>query len=298
MSVLLLPGEHVGGHEILHHLGSGARVEVYAALGPTGEPCALEIVTMRAYGARDPYARLAEQERAIARIAHPAVVRPTGLGVWEDRIWRSRELVEGETLRQRLAAGRPPLEVGLAWMLEACDAVAEAHRVGVVHGALTPDALVVTAGDAVKVTGFGLGALGGCGAESTEEQRLVAALHQPFEQSFGGPPDPRWDVYAMGLILYEVLTGAHPMGNEARPLEDVRTWIITGTPEPLLARAPDTPPALAALVHQAMERDVEQRLPTARALADGVREALGQCRAYRTRVDVEVSTCVSDHARG
>jgi serine/threonine-protein kinase len=276
---LLLPGEYVGGHEILHHLGSGERVEVYAALGPTGEPCTLEIVNVGEGRTASVAARLVEQGKAIARIAHPAVVQPDGVGAWEDVVWRSSALIEGETVRQRLAAGRPPLDVALAWMLQACEAVAAAHRGGVIHGGLTPDSLIVSADDTVKVIGFGLVALRGCGVESTDEQYLLAALHQPLEQSLGMPIAEGWDVYAMGLIGYEILTGIHPMGNEARPKADVFTWHVTGKPEPLLAHAPETPPVLAALIHHAMEKDVEKGRPTVRALADGARDALDGLRS-------------------
>jgi serine/threonine-protein kinase len=279
MNTLLFPGEWVGRHEILHHLGSGARVEVYAALGPTGEPCTLEIVTVRPQLTAGVYARLAEEGQTIARIVHPGVVLPEQAGAWDNRVWRSSAWIDGEPLRHRLAAGPPPLEVALAWILHACDAVAEAHRHGVVHQGLTPDTLIVTSDDTVKILGFGLAALRGLGVESTDDQALIAALHRPLEQTFGEPVATGWDVYALGLIGYEILTGIHPMGNQARPEGDVFTWHVTGVPEPLLSRAPGTPPALAALIEQAMEKDSAKRLPTVRALADGARAALEGLRA-------------------
>jgi serine/threonine-protein kinase len=280
MTTLLQPGETWADHEILHHLATGDRAEVYAAIGPTGEPRALKIIATEENLTAKVHARLAQEGVALTMIVHPGVVRFHAVGLHQGRVWISLALIEGDTLRARLdaAGGRLPLDVVLYWIQQACDGLAEAHRVGVTHRDVTPENILVSPDDTVKVVDFGLANLAGGGVKTTTEQAVGSARYMAPEQVKSAPAHAGMDVYAICVVLYEAAAGVHPMGKQARTLIDVVSWQVYTPPPSLRALAPWVPSDLAALIHQGLEKDPAKR-PTMRALTDGVRDALARLQA-------------------
>ncbi len=229
MSTRLQPGDCCAGHEIVQHLSTGGSAEVYAARLPSGELRALKIMAVERAAAPSLPARFAQEGEALALIVHPSVVRFYDAGVWEDRVWLSLELAPGETLGRRLRArGRPPLDDLLPWIQQACEGLAEAHRVGVFHRDLTPENLLVMPGGAVKVIGFGMAKLRAWGVATTREQQIGSAKYRPPEQVRGAPAQASMDVYAIGQVLYEALAGEHAMGDAPRSMIDVVAWQLSG----------------------------------------------------------------------
>ena len=284
MTTIFQPGDRCGDHEILHHLATGDHAEVYAAVGPNGEPRAIKLVATDAHLTAKVHARLAQEGVALTLIVHPGVVRFHGAGIWEDRVWLSLELVLGDTLRERLraAGGRVPLDVALYWMAQACDGLAEGHRVGVVHRNLTPDNVIVGPDDTVKVVDFGLAKLLGHGFKTTKDQAIGSEMYMSPEQTLAAPGAPAMDVYASAVILYEMIAGFHPMGAGKHGLIDVIRWHQAGQPPRLRALVPWVPSDVDALVHQGLEKDPARR-PTMRAFTDGARDALSRRRAPERR---------------
>ena len=284
MTTLLQPGERCADYEILHHLATGDHAEVYAVVGPVGEPRALKLVATDEGLTATVYARLAQEGEALTLIVHPGVVRFYAAGIWQDRVWLTLELVLGDTLRECLEAapGRVPLDLVLYWMQQACDGIAEAHRVGVVHRDLTPDNILVSAEDVVKVVDFGLAKLRGHGVKTSHEQAIGSAWYMAPEQARGAPAHPSMDVYAIAVVLYEAITGVHPMGNRARTMIDIVAWHLSAEPPMLRALAPGAPSDLEALIHQGLAKDPARR-PTMRAFTDGLRDALCRLRAPQRR---------------
>lgn len=284
MSTLLNPGDRWAGHEILRHVGTGRSAEVYAARAPSGELRALKIMTVKAALAAKLAARFAQEGEALASIVHPNVVRFHDAGAWGDHLWLSLELVEGETLGQKLRAGRRlPLGDVLSWMMQACAGLAEAHAVGVIHRALTPDELVITPCGTVKVIDFGLAKLCEWGVDTTHEERLGSARYMAPEQTQGAPASAAMDVYAIGHILYEATAGVHAMGAEPRPMIGVVAWQLGGQPRPLREIAPWVPSDVEALAHEALAKDPARRPASMRALVARLRDAETNLRAPQRR---------------
>jgi serine/threonine-protein kinase len=284
MSTRLQPGDLCAGHHILQHLGTGGAAEVYAARLAGGELRAFKLMRVEGKLAPSLPGRFAQEAEALALIVHPSVVRFHDAGAFEDRVWLSLELVEGETLGHRLRTrGRPPLDELLHWLQQACEGLAEAHRVGVIHRDLTPENLLVMPGGAVKVIDFGMAKLRAFGVATTRELELGSARYRPPEQLRGEPAHARMDVYALGHILYEALAGEHAMGEAPRPMIDIVRWQLSGRPRPLGERAPELPADLADLIHRSLEKDPALRPPSMQALNAALREVRARLRAPQRR---------------
>ena len=276
-------------------VGAGGFAQVYEARGPSGARAALKLLATSAEARPKLRARLEQEGALLARIAHPHVVRLLGSGFCGDRVYLLLELVEGRNLRH--AASRRNEAATIArWIREAAEGVAEAHRLGIVHRDLKPENLLVTAQGQVKVIDFGIAKLSSLGVRTSAEQRLGTALYMAPEQIQGAAPDPRMDVYALGLVLYEALTGAHPLVVGEASVFEICACQLHRLPRPFAEAAPWAPPALATLIDRAVEKDPGRRLPSMRALADGLAEvipalaALGAEAASPDEVTAEIPT--------
>jgi serine/threonine-protein kinase len=280
---LFAPGDVCGNHEIVRLLGAGGFAQVYEVVDSGGDRRALKIIAASPGIEPKLHARLAQEGAALSMIEHVNVVRLYGAGLHGAHVWLLLELIEGRSLRERLGADgvRPSLETVVRWARQACEGVAEAHRVGVVHRDLKPENILVTPSDLVKVIDFGIAKLGAWGVKTTHEQRVGTALYMSPEQVHGRPPDPRMDVYAMGIILYEALAHVHPIVPGPASIFDVCVRQLVFRPEPLAKTAPHVPADLAAVVDRAIEKDPNARFPSMRAMSAALHQALLSLTAER-----------------
>jgi serine/threonine protein kinase len=273
MAHLFRPGDGLGGYRIARLLGAGGFAEVYEAVDGAGVHRALKVLTAEASRGASMRAGLAREAEALVRIEHVNVVRIYEAGIEEDHVYLVLEMVVGVTLGDKL--GDPfalaPMEDVVRWIHQACEGVAAAHRVGVIHRDLKPANILVTAADVVKVIDFGVAKLKSW-TSTGNESLLGTALYMAPEQLHARPSDARADVYSMGVILYEALSGAHPLGLEgdAPTVFQVFQQHLLGEPRRLRDIAPEVPEDLAELVHAALAKDPERRVPSMRALADAL----------------------------
>jgi eukaryotic-like serine/threonine-protein kinase len=271
-------GDVCGGYQVLRFLGAGGFAEVYEAVDASGAHRALKILAGQSPGARLG-ARLAREVEALARIEHVNVVRLYEAGVEDDRVYLVLELVLGSTLRRKLRGPDGPVPLGevVRWVQKACEGVAEAHRVGVIHRDLKPANILVTPEGVVKVIDFGIAKLRSWSAPSNDHL-VGTALYMAPELLYGQASDARSDVYAMGVILYEALSGAHPLGLSEgdATLFKVLQAHMEADPRPIREIAPAVPPALAALVHAALARDPDRRVHGMAALARELEHELAE----------------------
>jgi serine/threonine protein kinase len=132
----------------------------------------------------------------------------------------------------------------------------------------------VTPDDVVKVIDFGIAKLHGWGVKTSHQQQVGTALYMSPEQIEGKAPDPRMDVYALGLILYEALAGAHPIVTGPATMYHICDQQLHHHPRPLAEAAPGLPADLCAIADRAIAKAPERRFPTMRAMADALHEAL------------------------
>jgi len=279
MASLFQPGDGLGGYRIARLLGAGGFAEVYEAIDPAGVRRAFKVLAPGTTHGAKVRAGLAREAEALARIEHVNVVQFYEAGIEEDCVYLVLEMVEGATLGEKL--GDPvtvaSLEDVVEWVHQACEGIAEAHAVGVIHRDLKPANILVTPSGVVKVIDFGIAALRSW-STSSASHLAGTALYMAPELLHGQPCHAGVDVYAMGVILYEALAGTHPLdlAPDAATVFAVYQQHLLGEPRPLGELAPDVPASLAALIHQALAKDPERRLPSMRALADGLRDALAE----------------------
>ncbi len=231
--------------------------------------------------------RFRHEARAVARLSHPNIVTVIDRGASDGHQFIVFEYVEGENLKQLLERTGPlPVERVVELGIEIADALAFAHAHDLVHRDVKPQNILIdTAGDA-KVTDFGI-------VRSLDVERgvtqtgtvLGTSNYLSPEQAAGSPVTPATDIYSLGVVLYELLTGEVPFRGDN--LVVVAMKHVTEHPPDLLAQRPEASPRLAAAVARALEKDPEQRFASMDALANElrrVRDELGGFDDERTMV--------------
>ncbi|HKI01014.1 MAG TPA: tetratricopeptide repeat protein [Thermoanaerobaculia bacterium] len=315
-------GERIGNYRLLSLLGRGGMAEVWLAERADGEfdsRVALKLVRPELESGAI-LAGFLRERRILARLVHPGIARlldggRSGTG----EPYFVLEHVDGTPVTDWCAAGEVPLAARLRLMIEVCEAVDHAHRSLVVHRDLKPSNVLVDRSGHPKLLDFGIAKLlspepGGVTRLETGELRLGGPAFTPGyaspEQILGEPITTATDVYALGVLLYELLTGEKPFSRAARPLEKLAKEIETETlelPSARLRRIDGTGPArrraarlegdLDAVVAKALAREPERRYPGAAALADDLRryEARRPVRARPASVTHGVRCFVERH---
>lgn len=275
----LTVGERVGRYEILAPLGAGGMGEVYYAQDPQLErPVAIKVLTSARVTGRQ-LERFQREARAIARITHPHICTIYDVGQVGDVPFLVMELLEGETLAQRLERGPFPVDRALTTASEIAAALDAAHRKGVIHRDLKPGNVMLTAGG-VKLLDFGLAKLrDGEPAETvnastgslrlTEEGTVLGTIpYMAPEQVEGRDTDARTDVFALGAILYEMTAGRPPFEGRSGP--SVMAAILTHDPQPLSSSRPGVSASVDRVVKKCLAKDPDERWQSAADLASAL----------------------------
>jgi eukaryotic-like serine/threonine-protein kinase len=286
----LSPGSRLGPYEILSPLGAGGMGEVYRARDTRlGRDVAVKILPPRLHASAEVRARFEREAKTISSLNHPHICTLHDIGREGEVDYLVMELVEGETLASRLARGPLPPDQALRLGAEIADALSRAHRAGIVHRDLKPGNVMVTKAGA-KLMDFGLARTTGLGgAAPSGETRLPTLTHSPTlaapltaegtlvgtfqymapEQLEGKEADERSDLWALGCVLYEMLTGKRAF--EGASQASLISSIMKDQPRPLGELAPLAPAALDRLVRQCLAKDPDERWQSA---ADLRRELL------------------------
>jgi serine/threonine-protein kinase len=264
-------------------LGHGGMATVYLARDLRHDR-QVAVKVLEAHVVPDGAERFLREIHIAARLTHPHVLGVHDSGEFDGRLFYVMPYVAGETLRSRLTRdGALPLGEAVRLTRELADALAHAHEAGVVHRDLKPENVLLSGGHAV-VADFGIAkaiaavAAGASAAPSDDHlTRTGVSLGTPAymapEQVAGeGSVDHRADLYALGLISYEVLAGAHPFAERSTP--SIAAAHLTETPRALIERRPEAPAALSALVAQLLAKDPAAR-PQSAAAVRGVLDDLG-----------------------
>src|SRR6266852_72892 len=252
-------GDRLGPYEILAPIGAGGMGEVYRARDTKlDRDVAIKVLPTALAQNPDRLARFEREAKVLAALNHPNIAIIHGL---EDRAI-VMELVEGPTLADRIAAGAIPLGESLKIAVQIADALEAAHEKGVVHRDLKPANVKVREDGTVKVLDFGLAQLSPDrqGGDSTltmgaTEAGMIlgTAAYMAPEQARGKRIDKRADIWACGVVLYEMLTGHGPFGDED----------IAGTLAAVIHKEPDfaqVPAKVRRLLGRCLEKDPKKRL--------------------------------------
>ena len=265
------PARTLGGYELLGPLGQGGMGAVLRARH-------LELGTVRALKVRQGTSeagarRFAREIEHLARVRHPNVVAIHEGGVERGCAYFAMDLVEGEPLDELLSEGGLPWRRALDLCLGLCRGVGALHELGLIHRDLKPANVMVSAAGEPILIDFGLAIDPHNDERLTRTGALVGTVvYMAPEQVGGAEPDPRSDVYALGLILHELLTGRCALDPEESTPILIRQILSGVHPRPS-ALAPDLPARLDRIVRRACAKDPAERYPDADALADDLSAA-------------------------
>jgi serine/threonine protein kinase len=274
----LSPGTRLGPYEILSPLGAGGMGEVYRARDTRLErEVAVKVLPQHLSANPEVRARFEREARTVSSLNHPSICTLHDVGREGDTDYLVMELIDGETLADRIARGALPIDQVLAIGAQVADALDRAHRAGVVHRDLKPGNIMLTRSGA-KLMDFGLARATGLAGPGSGSGVTVAALTQsptvahPLtaegtivgtfqymspEQLEGKEADARSDIWALGCVLYEMVTGTRAFeGNSQASLIGA---IMHAEPRPLVDLQPASPGSLDRLIRECLSKDPDER---------------------------------------
>ncbi len=274
---LLAPGRRLGPYEIVAHLGGGGMGEVYRGHDTRlDRDVAIKVLRGR-IGDDAGRARFLREARAIAALSHSNVLAIHDLGESSGFFFLVTELLAGETLRARLRRERPALDQVLDWTAQTADGLAAAHAAGIIHRDLKPENVFVLGDGTIKILDFGLARApprSGPVEESLSLPGVVlgTAGYLAPEQARGLVVTPAADLFSLGAILFELLTGEHAFRGDTTA--DTLRAVLDHEPPPPSSLRPEVPRWLDRIVARCLAKDVAARFESARDLAFALQATL------------------------
>lgn len=269
-----MTGQSIGNYRIVERLGHGGQGKVYRAIDTLVER-QVAIKVLRPEIARDPemLERFRAEAVALAKLNHPAIAQLYAFVCEKGDFYMVMEYVPGRTLAELIRDEGPfpwPRAVSIAASI--LDAIAFAHHAGVLHRDLKPANVMLTSDDRVKVMDFGIAQIAGK-RKMTREGRIVGTVeYLAPERIRGAAPDERSDLYSVGIVLYEMLTGRLPF--EASTEYATMMAQLNERPASPHELGVEVPEALAAVLDKALEKDPDRRFPDAATFAAALRSVL------------------------
>jgi len=293
----LSPGSRLGPYEILAPLGAGGMGEVYRARDTRLErTVAIKVLPQHQSATPEVLQRFEREARTISQLSHPHICALYDVGREGDVEYLVMELLEGETLSDRLTRGALPAEQTLRYGQEIADALDRAHRQGIVHRDLKPGNVMLTK-SGVKLLDFGLAkgfdapkakesltALPTQAALTQEGTILGTFQYMAPEQLEGKGADARTDIFAFGAVLYEMATGKKAFSGTSQA--SLISAIMKEDPAPIASLQPATPPALDRVIRTCLAKDPEERWQSARDIAGELKWIAGSSQATAGAPDV------------
>ena len=273
-----------GRYRIQRKLGAGGMADVYLAEDQElGRRVAIKILNSR-HGNDDQFIeRFRREAKNAAALNHPNIVSIYDRGEAEDTYYIAMEFLDGRTLKELIIGrGAAPINVAVEYARQILSALRFAHRHGIVHRDIKPHNVLVDGEGRVKVTDFGIARAGT--SQMTETGSIVGtAQYLSPEQARGGEVDPRSDLYSLGIVLYELLTGETPFNGET-PVEIAMKHLSTA-PQPPSKLRPDIPPELDMVVLRALAKNPDDRYQSADEMEGDLDRVARGARVSATTVD-------------
>jgi Tol biopolymer transport system component len=270
----LLPGDRLGPYEILGSLGVGGMGEVFRARDTRlGRDVAVKVLPPSFASDPERQRRFELEARAVAALDHPNVLVVHDVGAHDGREYIVTELLEGESLREKLEGGRIPPRKAVEIAIQVARGLSAAHEKGIVHRDLKPDNIFLTRDGRAKVIDFGLARVDALTLDSEGETQtavddktapgvlLGTVTYMSPEQARGRPAGVRSDVFALGAILYEMLAGRRPFSGAT--LADTLSAILREDPPPIESSSVAFPSTLDRVVRRCLEKEPAERFQTA-----------------------------------
>jgi len=257
----------VGRYQILETLGTGANSRVVRGFDPMiDRPVAIKLLSPE-LARGEARTRFLREARVVGKLSHPSIITLHDMGIEESTStpYLVMELVEGQSLEKALAGRSVPFPTACAWAAQVASALHVAHRRNIIHGDIKPANILITLESRTKLTDFGMARLA-----SHQHRGDTSLLGTPAywcpEQIMGRPQDARSDIFSLGAVLYEMLTGNSPFAGES--LQKVCNHVLSSMPLPPSRINASVPGAVDEILSACLAKDPNQRFATAEALAD------------------------------
>jgi len=266
--------QKLGRFELVAEIGRGAMGIVYKAKDPMLErTVAIKTINMGmdTDGAEMYEKRFYQEARAAGGLNHPNIVTIYDIGKTENVCYMAMEYIEGPELRTLLLPGRPlPIARALSVAAQVAEGLAYAHERGVVHRDIKPANIMVPESGPVKITDFGIARMRSSNVQTQTGMMMGSPKYMSPEQVIGKRADHRSDVFSLGVILYEMLTGAAPFTGES--VNAVMYQIVNFVPPAPSAINPAAPAALDLIVGRMIAKALDERFQSAAEIARGLRD--------------------------
>ncbi|HXB73650.1 MAG TPA: protein kinase [Candidatus Acidoferrales bacterium] len=276
-------GSTLGAYRLTRLLGRGGMGEVYLAQDTRlDRKVALKLLSAQFVKDAERILRFTQEARAASALNHPNIITIYDIGESGDVPYIATEFIDGQTLRQQIAAGPLSLPEALDYAIQAGSALAAAHQAGIVHRDIKPENIMVRADGYVKVLDFGLAKLAERPSNPEDSGTVLmgpaitsfgtvmgTAQYMSPEQARGQTVDARSDIFSLGIVLYEMIAGHTPFAGETTSHQIVA--ILEKAPLPLTGIAP-IPPELENAVAKALAKDAGQRYQTCAGLVADLKE--------------------------
>jgi serine/threonine-protein kinase len=273
-----LEGKTLGRYEIVDLLGAGGMGEVYRARDTQlSRRVAIKVITAKATQSQTAIDRFEREAKTVAQLSHPNILEIHDFGRDNGIVYAVTELLEGEDLRDRMRGSMLPLSKALEIGAEVANGLAAAHSKGIIHRDIKPENIFVTSTGQVKILDFGIAGLkGGAPQEAVDLEAHTESLtltgdvvgtvgYMSPEQVRGEKADPRSDIFALGCLLYEVLTGHRAFRGESS--HSTMLAILNRDPDRMEDFRPDIPPGIETVVRRCLEKQPDERFESARDVA-------------------------------
>src|SRR5437773_2226302 len=264
----LLVGRTIGHYKLSERIGNGGMGEVYLATDMTaGRKAALKLLPIRFTEDANRLKRFQQEAHAVVGLNHPNILTVYEIGEDHSTHYIASELIEGETLRQRLMRGRMEVGEAVDVAIQVASALAAAHETGIVHRDIKPENIMLRPDGYVKVLDFGIAKLAesafaeatadGTGSMTLAETNLGSILgtarYMSPEQAYGEHVDQSTDIWSLGVVLYEMVTGHAPFTGGTS--KEVMSTILEKEPPPLMRYVAHTRPELQQIIRTALRKD-------------------------------------------
>jgi tetratricopeptide (TPR) repeat protein/predicted Ser/Thr protein kinase len=260
----------IAGYTIEETLGEGGMGVVYRAVDPTLDRRLALKVIRRATLSAAAKERFLREARAASRLNHPNIVTVYAAGEEDGYPYLAMEFVEGRTLRALIDESPIPWDQAVQWTVQILDALHHLHQEGIIHRDLKPENIMVTADGIAKLMDFGVAHVSQSETLTQEGAIVGTVYYMSPEQATGKKADPRSDVFSMGAVFHQMITGEFPFPGE-HPMS-VMYSITNVPPKRLEEYSIEVPEGLQAVVDKAMEKNRDARYPDAAAFRDALTE--------------------------
>jgi eukaryotic-like serine/threonine-protein kinase len=283
---VLTPAEptRLGRYELVSELGQGAMGVVYKAHDPVLD----RVVAVKTINLTLPKDELPEYEarfyqeaRAAGGLNHPNIVTIYDIGKSERVAYMAMEFLEGEELRATLEHGHPlPLSQAIDVIMQVAEGLAYAHERHIVHRDIKPANIMIVREGLVKITDFGIARMRTNEVKTMTGMIMGSPKYMSPEQVAGRRADHRCDLFSLGVVLYEALTGQAPFQGDN--IHGIMYQVLNSTPPPPSMRNPELPHIVDLVVAKALAKDVEERYQTAKELIADLRECKNVVHGFAT----------------